>query len=179
MHCPLCENTVLKTTRLEKHLNVAQCPLCLGILLNLSDYLYYLSCHEALTADVLEEVSVPVESDNRKALLCPDCQGFLLKYTISSAGDIKIDYCGRCQSVWLDKGEWHYLKEIGMHAHLNKIFTMPWQRKIRLSNSEKSIEGSFKNKLGDKDYMRLKEINGWINDHPEKAMLLAYLSISN
>lgn len=39
--------------------------------------------------------------------------------------------CFHCEEVWLDAGEWQYLKAQGLHTRITLISTDPYQRRLR------------------------------------------------
>lgn len=78
--------------------------------------------------------------DTTRAMICPKCQRIMLKFKFAADIDHGIDVSTRCEEVWLDEGEWHYLRVTHIHGDLPKIFTEPWQRRLREQRGRKVME---------------------------------------
>ena len=62
-----------------------------------------------------------------------------------------------------------------MAGQINRIFTDPWQKKIREAVSKENLEQLYQQKLGAQDYEKVKEIHGWLADHPHADFIKAYI----
>jgi Zn-finger nucleic acid-binding protein len=121
-----------------------------------------------------EDASLEAE-ESKQALICPVTGSVMQKYRISYDSDHYLDYSPAIGGVWLDKGEWEYLKAQNLAGSLSRIFTAQWQRSIRNSNARLTFTDLYREKFGEESYSRIKEVRKWLNDHPRKADLRAYL----
>lgn len=66
-----------------------------------------------------------------------------------------------------------------MQAKVNKIFTAPWQEKLREKESHKKMKKIYLNKIGARDFDRDQEIHTCLHTHPNRAMLIALLQAND
>ncbi len=178
MNCPICHGDLHKV-KLAEHLAGQSCEHCKATSISLSDYLSFLERSEISHQELSENSEIDsMEADTKNAIVC-DCGQIMHKYRINHNSDRRIDYCHLCQTIWLDKGEWEYLKSNNLHRSINKIFTDSYQRKIRLNKTQETLSENYQQKLGMTDYNRIKEIYQWVNSHKKRAILLAYLNSKN
>jgi len=178
MSCPACNNEFKKKI-LTEHLLGLVCINCNGVSFALGDYLYYLSRSEPVEEDKeLEADEFVLEDDTKKALIC-SCGQVMSKYRINNKSDRRVDYCSACLKVWLDEGEWEYLKANDLHRCINNIFTDSYQRNLRLENTKHVLNKNFEEQLGVTDYEKLKEVRSWIDNSPKKDVLLAYINAND
>jgi Zn-finger nucleic acid-binding protein len=174
MQCPACQLTLLKPVKLEPSLMARKCTHCEGVLI---DLLSYRAWRENMPDCELPEL---MEVEDRKgALICSKCQHFMLKYKICDEHENFIDVCTHCDEAWLDEGEWQLLGALLMQDKLTKIFTEPWQRKIRQDRVEADQRARNQALLGELDYQEAERITQWINDHPKKEDLIRILFHQN
>jgi len=178
MNCPSC-NGVYEKKKLARHLLGKSCVNCEGVTFTLNDYLIYLSRSEPLE-DSIEEMTDGsfLVDDTKKAMLC-GCGAIMHKCRIRYETDRRIDYCSTCQTVWLDAGEWEYLKENNLHRLINKLFTEPYQRKLRVEKTRTVLSEKYTDQLGEEEYKQLKEVRDWVYNNENKELLLAYLNAKN
>jgi len=175
MHCPSCSG-VYEKKKLARHLLGKSCVNCGAVTFSLNDYLNYLARSEPLEDSIgTKKSGLLLADDTKKALLC-DCGIIMHKYRIRHASDRRVDYCSACQVVWLDSGEWEYLKENNLHRIINNLFTEPYQRKLRVEKTKLVLSERYVDKLGEKEYKQLKNIRDWIYKNENKEIILAYLN---
>ena len=172
--CPQCESTGLRHTLLAEHLPAHGCDACSGILLSLVAYRNWRESNPAASDEASATDDAVAVEDSANAKGCPKCRGIMTKYRISSDVDNRVDFCARCEDVWLDDGEWELLEGLASSGHLTKIFTQPWQRKIREDLSEANHAARLADRLGD-DWDRFSKFESWLQDHDAKGQILAYL----
>jgi Zn-finger nucleic acid-binding protein len=173
--CPACKGIYEKKS-LAKHLLGRSCKSCQGVTFTLSDYLCFLSRSEPVEEQLEQNVENSVlKDDTKKAMVC-SCGQVMSKFRISHDSDRRVDYCSGCQSIWLDQGEWEHLKESDLHRCINKIFTDPYQRNLRLQGTKVVLNKNYEEQLGVKDYERLKDVRDWISNDSNKDLLMAYLN---
>jgi len=98
-----------------------------------------------------------------------------LKYRISKDSSHRLDLSPDVGGIWLDKGEWEYLKKAGLAHQLNTIFTTPWQRKVRSESAKDTFEQMYRKKFGNEDYEKIKSMRAWLVAHPHRNALRAFL----
>lgn len=116
-----------------------------------------------------------VVSDSKAGKLCPECGCFLIRYRAGSDLKFHLDHCGRCGGVWFDQAEWDVLRQRGLHRHVHAIFTEARQAQIRRAEHEAAEQARMRKRLGDDTYDRMIEIRQWIDTHPHRAELYAFL----
>ena len=139
----------------------------------------YLAKSPSINEDLsIDEDTVVMGEDSKGAMLC-SCGQIMTKYRISHESARKLDYCASCQSIWMDEGEWEYLRTNNLHRSINTIFTDSWQRNIVLKRTENVLDENFKGRLGAECYKKLKETREWISKSKNKDLMLSYLNAAN
>lgn len=177
MRCPLCKDVPLQQTSLETELLAFACPGCQGIWIASSDYQAWLKAHPTtlLEKPTAEAASPPV-FDTQQAKLCPGCGHILSRYKIWPDLDLYLDRCGHCNGVWFDRNEWQMLVAHNLNDKLHMFFTRPWQKKLREQETRKRLDRIYAQRFGQEDYAKLQETRAWLDQHPQKSLLLAYLT---
>ena len=103
----------------------------------------------------------------------------MLKFKFLSDLDHCLDVCIHCEDVWLDRGEWDYLKVRKIEGQLPRIFTNPWQRRLRKARTEQALESGWLRRLGDTDFAEAERVHEWLKDHPTRDVLVAFLNSKN
>lgn len=175
MICPVCKNVSLSDSVLEYGLNGYHCAECNGNWVRYNDYRDWMEKKAFYNTPILASMDLKPESDSKKACLCPDCGRILIKYRASIDLPFSIDHCSSCGGVWLDNMEWESLIKSNLHDQLYKVFTEPWQQKLKKDVSKKHIEEKYVKKFGNEDYLKLIEIREWIHKSNHKEEMLAFL----
>lgn len=176
MNCPVCKTNPLNGIILEENLPAYQCQSCEGIWISALDYFYWLEEHGPILAEkpASEGISLVVK-EVEAAKLCPTCRHLLRQYKVGHQTGFSLERCGKCHSVWFDKTKWEVLKSRHLHDKINRIITEPWQRSVREEEHRQAMQEIYTKRFGQEDYAKLKELRGWIRDHPQSSALLAYL----
>lgn len=172
MKCPNCSDSELVPNFLEGQFRAHTCQRCGGDWLLIEDYVAW---KERSPEYVFSEDAIFEVEDTKKALLCPVTGAVMQKYRISHDSQHRLDYSSNVGGVWLDSGEWEYLKEQSLAGSLNKVFTSQWQRTIRDNSAKVTFADIYKEKFGEDSYAKAKELREWLNSHPCKADLRAYI----
>ena len=178
MNCPVCKTIPLATTILEPGLVTNNCEQCQGHWVNNEQYWVWRNQQ----ADNLPEIPADAPTFNinnavmETARLCPQCHRILIKYRVGHNIPFIIDHCGSCGGAWLDKDEWATLKSRNLHDDLHAIFTDNWQDEARRAESRQHLAQMYEKRLGAENYTELKRVKNWIDVHPKKQELLAYLN---
>jgi len=179
MHCPVCGTTILSYKQLDEGLEAKECSTCGGHWISSSDYWDWLDKHgETLPEKSFSDILFDIK-DLDKAILCPDCGHILLKFKVGHGIDFFLDHCNSCNGVWLDKNEWNALKDRNLHDEIHRIFTTSWQKQIRKDELANRMEQIYLEKFGNEDYEKVKKIKKWLDSHPRRSTLLAYLNDPN
>lgn len=175
--CPTCQNVELRRNLLEGGLPVHECLTCGGLWLSAKEYLAWLNSQPSSTEEIQidDELPLPI-LDDRKAILCPDCGRILRRFKIWPDIEFYLDRCGGCNGIWFDSNEWQALKQQNLHLKINIFFTDVWQQKLRNEEMKHRFEKMYRDKFGEENYRKIKEIRAWLETHPHRGSLLAYLT---
>lgn len=172
MKCPICKDSNLIPSFLEEMFHAHTCNNCSGNWLLVEDYVVWKDRHPdyAFSNDAAFEVE-----NTKRTLLCPVSGKIMHKYKIAHDSGHKLDYSPSVGGVWLDKGEWEYLKEKNLAGSMNKVFTSQWQKSVREKSAEITFADLYQEKFGEESYAKVKEVRQWLNNHPCKIDLRAYI----
>ncbi|MGB0664605.1 MAG: zf-TFIIB domain-containing protein [Pontibacterium sp.] len=176
MNCPKCKTVKLKPSFLEPALRSHECVHCDGDWILIEDIVSWLEQTKPMFSG--DESAVFLEDDSKTALICPLTGQLMQKYRINNDTDHKLDYSANVGGVWLDAGEWSYLKDQGIALQVGKIFTDAWQKQIRDNDTKAMYQALYESKFGD-DYEKLKEIKSWLDSNGNKTELRRYLLAEN
>ncbi|CAK7060764.1 zf-TFIIB domain-containing protein [Saezia sanguinis] len=175
MKCPSCTNGELNRAYLDNLFACQTCDHCGGNWILLEHYLRWKDTSpEPLDAASAEDLDIE-PMDSKQALVCPVSGALMLKYRISKDSSHRLDLSPDVGGIWLDKGEWEYLKKAGLAHQLNSIFTTPWQRKVRSESAKDTFEQMYRKKFGNEDYEKVKSVRAWLVAHPHRNALRAFL----
>lgn len=178
MRCPTCsQRSDLVTTQLEPHLGAHTCTRCQGQWVRAAAYWKWRALGDG--ADHPVEGAVPcVEVADRPALLqCPECRHILGRYHVGARVPFTVDRCRNCEGAWFDAGEWAALRAGEFHLRLHEIFTDEWQKQVRDEQRKEREEEQWARQLGAADHRRLRHVKAWIDAHPKRSELYAYLGV--
>lgn len=173
MKCTRCKQGELKSDFLDDTIPCRTCDACGGNWILLRDYLGWKERNpgHVFVDPKLEEIP----EAPKHAFVCPVTGSLMVPYRISKETLHRIDLSPRINGIWLDKGEWDLLKSEGLAGSLNRIFTDPWQRKIRADSTRDVYSALYTEQFGEADYARIMEIRAWLAEHPKREGLMAYL----
>lgn len=175
MQCPSCDNHQLRPLRLEHDLPALGCDECEGALLSLVAWRTWREHAPASRADDTNDGGVVEAVQDSKALLrCPKCTGLMTKYRFAADTRNQIDFCAHCDEVWLDHGEWELLERFAVDEQLAKVFSQPWQNRVRSEEVKQRAEERWKQQLG-AEYERVRAFRSWLAQHQKAREILAYL----
>lgn len=173
MKCPGCKADALVPSFLEDSFRARSCKSCRGSWILIEDFVYWSERNGPIDSQKLGVQYVP--EDSKHALICPVTGGIMQKYRISNGSDHKLDYSPQVGGVWLDPGEWDYLKEQGLAGCIGSIFTDSWQKQLRDNNTKATFTALYQRKFGHADYEKIREVRQWLVAHPDRTELKAYL----
>jgi len=122
--CPKCLNVKLEK-RFHEGIFLHECPCCSGIWLNKGELNQLV---HPVEGDLEYCSTEKIEEDRISEIFCPLCKNVKLKkVNFVTYSDIIMDYCDKCQGLWLDRGELD-----AIIAEVEKLSHLPesWEHKI-------------------------------------------------
>lgn len=175
MNCPVCKTPSLQPDQLLEGLPAQRCTTCAGQFISSTAYWAWLKSQTLEPGIPLDDTDASrVEAG--QARICPDCGHLLMRTRVWPNVNFQLDSCGHCNGIWLDRDEWHTLQAHHLHNRINLFITRPWQEKLRQIEAGKRFDAMYLERFGAEDYARIKEIRAWLNDHPRRQALLAFLA---
>jgi len=182
MHCPVCkEATWLEPAPLEEgKLAAWRCSTCNGHWIRNADFWRWRAQVGHNTPETpVSEPPARTAPEAAGLRLCPDCHHVLGRYKVGHGIGFTVDRCRNCDGAWLDGGEWEALRVRSLHDDLPRIFDDEWQRAVKREVQEQTTEENFRRRLGDADYQRAQELRTWLDAHPKRSELFAYLQLKH
>lgn len=173
MRCPACRSGQMELCDLEEGLSATQCRKCGGHWITYPNYERWLAKHGPTLPERDLPSSVAVAED-QQARLCPGCHVIMIRYKVGHGLRFFLDRCNSCDAVWLDANEWEALKEKNLHDEMHRVFSPAWQDAERKKEARQVLTAVFRERFGD-DYQRLVDLRAWIERHPERDAILAFL----
>jgi hypothetical protein len=78
--------------------------------------------------------------------------------------------------VWLDGGEWKALRQRNFYDEIHRVFTAPWQRRVRLAQAQATYKETLESAFGSDLLNRLTFLRAELLDHPQFSLAIAYLA---
>ena len=177
MKCQQCKNSTLESKELEPGLLVGHCTRCEGDFLSLFYYRHWASSQEADESSPGDDSACQTiePEDTATALTCPKCSRLMMKYRLGLEQSNKVDFCAHCDEVWLDKGEWQLLKDLGLHMRLPSVVSEHWQTELNKQYQAQMTRSRYEKILGVDDFAKVSAFKQWLNTHPEQAQIRLYL----
>lgn len=171
LRCSCSTVARLDPTELELGLPANACSGCGGTLLGLAEYRNWRD-----EANPVAAAGDPIVfEDAPSARACPGCSRLMHRLRAGAQPDFRLDRCASCQSVWLDRGEWHALVAAGQAGRLDEILTDAWQRQLQAEELRARREATLREKHGADCIDELSRIRSWLDAQPQRDELLALL----
>ena len=176
MYSPLYPEAALVRTELEPGLEAFLCPKSGGQWIPLQSYYIWQERSVSRTRPLPPDYEPQAAADAlQRALICQESGCIMVRYRVGNGLDFQIDRSPKTGGVWLDSGEWDALKSKGLHEELHLIFSAPYQRRLRTELSSAQLQDRFRQRIGEKDFERAQEVKVWLEQHPKRRDILAYL----
>jgi Zn-finger nucleic acid-binding protein len=176
MSCPVCKSPCLENHQLETGLQSSKCKQCSGVWIAAESYESWLASKPPIAEVKAPNEDISLSSGETPGIkFCPSCQYILRAYKIGRSLDFSVSRCNRCGGVWFDRNEWDILRARKMHADVHLIFSDSWQNSIKEEDHAASMESIWSHQFGAADFAEIKRIRNWIESHPKKAEIYAYL----
>jgi Zn-finger nucleic acid-binding protein len=177
MQCPVCKTVSLVEHELESQLPGLKCPACEGQWLKSFNYWRWVKQQGENRAENAPDEGLPLTVvETGRAPICPECGHILLRYKVGHDLTFTLDRCSHCGGVWFDKNEWAILKSRNLHDDLHFIFSPSWQAEVTRLERRVTHEQILRERLGEPDFAEAQRIKQWLDAHPQKHALLAYLA---
>lgn len=179
MKCPVCKIDALGAITLLEGLPANQCSNCSGVWVPSNAFLTWKRAQGQDIAEVKGNINIDPTFEVDELKLCPSSGHIMTRYKIFPDTEFYLDRCRNCNGIWFDKQEWEVLVNRNLHDNLNDFFTRPWQDKLQAAETKKNLGNLYLQKFGETDYQEIQKVRHWLEDHPKRAMLLAYLQADN
>ncbi len=176
MKCPACGESELRPVELDQGLPAKECGKCGGRWLGSTEYWAWIEKAGTNQPERPADGGVPQISDSKHIKICPTCGHLLIRFRVGHGTGFSLDHCGTCNGVWLDRNEWETLKVRNLHDDIHRIFTAEWQGAIHAEARRTALERIYRQNFGDADFAEVQKIRAWIDAHPKRRALLAYLT---
>jgi len=160
---------------LDTGLVAGRCPTCEGHWISGPAYFEWLDRHGETLPERTYEGPEIVIADTQQAKLCPECSRIMLRYVVGHGTNFAIDHCGACNGAWFDRGEWEALEGRNLHDEVNAILSVPWQTAAHREERRRHLDEIYERRFGE-DYDEMKRIRRWLDEHPQRDFILAFLS---
>ncbi len=179
MKCPSCGSAAgLTPTSLEPWLNGLECPACGGLWIPGAAFrTWWLSRPERRPQGAVPTAAPLPTEDGPYLRRCPECDHILARYRVGLGLTFCIDRCRHCSGMWFDRQEWQALRSRDLHEALPHVLTDEWQQELRVADRAVREEQWLLAQLGAEDLERIRQMKRWLNEHPQRALLLRLLAV--
>jgi len=101
--CPLCDQP-LKQASLEQY-DLLYCEQCHGMLVSMDDLPQLIAALRTHFAAPAAYIAPRSSDDAERVLHCPKCGAAMDDHVYGGGGNVNVDTCETCESIWLDRGE--------------------------------------------------------------------------
>lgn len=177
MNCPVCTTRALEAFALGPNLTSQKCGLCGGQWISSLEFAKWLERSRGQNPEPLtHQVANEITNEARPIKTCPECGHLLTRYKVGHALNFSLDRCGNCGGTWFDRNEWEILQASELRTKIHLVFSAAWQRQIRQEDRARHLQELLVEKIGEKDFEEISRIKGWLDKHPRKQELLAFLT---
>jgi Zn-finger nucleic acid-binding protein/predicted RNA-binding Zn-ribbon protein involved in translation (DUF1610 family) len=175
LHCSCASRSSLKNVALEEGLPAAVCPDCGAVLLQMDDWRRWRSRSPERVASAESSGVVDMTADQGHARSCPACARLMQRLPIDAQGAFRVDRCGPCQLLWLDRGEWQALVQRGLAHQLDVLLSDGGQRRIQNERLQATRMQALRQRHGDACMDEVLRIRRWLVDQPHRDEVLALI----
>ena len=161
---------------LDQGLMAHQCADSGGHYIPAACYMRWLQSQPARLPQIPANTDEPIQSEEPEtARMCPETDTLMMRCRVGHGFPFSVDR-SITGGIWLDGGEWDSLRERNFHDEIHLIFTAPWQKRVRDERAQAAYEATLESTLGPDLLARLKSLKAELNNHPQRAMAIAFLS---
>lgn len=174
--CPVDKLTPLADHPVESGLISQSCAACGGQWLSAESYWNWSRQNgENLPELPATDSQTSAAAEVVKGKLCPQDGHILMPYRVGHGVGFALDHCGHCNGVWFDGGEWEVLKARNLHDDVHFVFSDVWQSDLRRQERTEALEQMWRERLGEETLVEARRIKVWIDGHPKRHELVAFL----
>ncbi|MFN7156522.1 MAG: zf-TFIIB domain-containing protein [Acidovorax sp.] len=175
LHCSCASRSPLTNVALEEGLPAAACPDCGAVLLQMDDWRRWRSrsADGATSADATGVADMPADQGHARA--CPACARLMQRLAVDAQGAFRVDRCGPCQYLWLDRGEWQALVHRGLAEQLDTLLSDGGQRRIQNERLQATRMLALRQRHGDACMDEVLRIRQWLAEQPHRDEVLALI----
>ncbi len=173
--CPACLRPTLQPGIAESLLPSRRCATCAGQFIRSEHYYRWLEHPDRTPQTECRPDQVSEVVDSPKAKICPECGKLMRRCRVGRGAEFAIDRCGGCGGMWLDANEWESLKHFGLHDRVHFVFSDAWQAGLLRQERDDAARRHVEARLGPSDFAELQRVTQWINQHPHREEVTAYL----
>jgi len=175
MNCPVCKTFALEPEALEENLTASTCPNCCGHWISGKEYWRWMDVHGDNIPERIPSAGEPEVRDAPGPKICPEDGHILRSYRPGHDLAIALAHCESCYGVWFDKNEWEVLKGRNLQDDVHYFFSEAYQKGIFKEEQAAVRRKSLPERFGEQDYCEILRIKRWIEGHPKRRELLAFL----
>ena len=173
--CPLCP-VPLAPVELLPDLRSWRCGKCQGQWISGEHYRVWRERQPAGDGLPASPAGGAVEvHDSPAAKLCLDCGRLMGRQRAAAELAFSIDRCNTCGGIWLDANEWDALRAHDLENKIHLIFSTAWQAKLKRDDQHRQTIERLGRKLGEADLAELLRVKTWIDKHPLRVEIRAFL----
>lgn len=94
---------------------------------------------------------------------------------VEPVGAFRLDRCGPCQYVWLDRGEWQALVQRGLAHQLDTLLSDGGQRRLQAERLHATRMQALRQRHGDACMDEVLRIRRWLAEQPHRDEILALI----
>ncbi len=114
LKCPICR-TELADAVLDSY-NLLYCEHCRGMAIAMDDLQPIVSSIRSQRDTPAAFLAPRPEADAARALICPKCGGSMDAHPYGGGGNVNVDSCEACGTIWLDGAELRKIASAADHA---------------------------------------------------------------
>lgn len=114
--CPCCQSA-LSNGSLESF-NLLYCEHCRGMLIGMDDFQQLIAALRARRDAPAAFLAPRSSADADRTLMCPKCGAAMDDHPYGGGGNVNVDTCEACESIWLDGGELRKIASAADHPAL-------------------------------------------------------------
>lgn len=181
MQSPKARTVTLEEATLEPGLSVMQCPQTAGVWIDRQVYETWRSQQPPNDLDLdelaqrLAQIEFAPPPEDMKASLCPESGRILIRARVDTPQPFYIERSPENGGIWLDRGEWEILKQVGLHTQLDRLFSADWQTQLRAQSQADRQRTATIEKLGAPLAQKVFELAEELQKHPNGDFGVAYL----
>ncbi|NHZ80735.1 hypothetical protein F2P44_15845 [Massilia sp. CCM 8695] len=173
MICPACGSRHFAPVKIEGGLPAERCADCHGAWVELDRYRHWRKGRPHVAAP---EYAGAISQVNEPVRVCASTGRLMTRIKVSNDNPLRLDYSAMAQAVWLDKGEWERLLDMGLHDQLDAIVSERWQNDLKHAASRERAEKAMRMRFGDPAYVRLAQMRTWLAAQPNHSDMIAFLN---